>query len=179
VNRCGDDVKTGSRTSTRRRRGVTLLELVAVVLIIGIVASVSAVGFRRSLGNARKRQAVEAFLFFDQQCRTLADRSNREVRLRYHADDQTLQRDSSGSLRSTMLATDVNLSKLWVAGTEDDVSTVRFFAGGSSDTYALIDGNDRCVLVLGATGQVVNISSLADAKELVDGVQHTTRSVTD
>ena len=54
----------GRRSSgAELRRGVTLLELIAVVVIIGLVASVTAVGFGKSVVNAKRRQAIETFLF--------------------------------------------------------------------------------------------------------------------
>ncbi len=170
----------GRRSSgAELRRGVTLLELIAVVVIIGLVASVTAVGFGKSVVNAKRRQAIETFLFVDQQCRVLADRSNQAVTLQYDSRKQQLQRKLSEPGKWTLLATDVEIPDLWVAGAADDSNRILYHSTGHADTFAIVDHEGACHLIVGATGQVAVVSSLSSAKELVDGIKSTSRSIAD
>ncbi len=172
--------RSGETGCDRRRHGVTLLELVAVVVIIGIIASVSAVGFRRSMKNAQRRLAVETMLLCDGQCRTLADRSNRIVVLEYDAKARQLKRRSTGSRgRGIVLANDIDLPGVWSDRSGADPDSIRFFGNGQSDTYGVIDHNGQCHLVLGATGQQIVLPDRSQAQELLNVVQVASRSVID
>lgn len=175
------------------RRGVTLLELIAVVVIIGLIASVTAVGFGKSVVNAKRRQSVETFHFVDQQCRTLADRSNQLVTLQYDINRKQLSRRVGTDDEWLSLAVDVEIPEVWVANSaegnggirardERDAQTrisnslgasqiqIMFYNNGSSDTYAIVAHDTSCDLVVGTTGQVVAMPSLSRAKELLDGI---------
>jgi len=162
------------------RHGVTLLELVAVVVIIGIIASVSAVGFRKSMSNARHRLAIETVLLCDAQCRTQADRSNQTVVLEYDAEARQIRRQSMGSRgRGIVIANDVDLPEIWSDRSGAEPDSIRFFGNGQSDTYGVIDHDGQCHLILGATGQHVVLSERSQAQELLDVVHATSRSVID
>lgn len=143
----------------KHRTGLTLLELVAVVLLLGLVASVSAIGFGGSLMEAQRQQALETWLFYDQQCRTLADRSNQTVVLNYDAQQKTISRTVGKSKDSPdTLATGIELLEILnfdsaSASNNTNRNQVQYFPNGQSETHLVRVTISKVWLVLGPSGQ--------------------------
>lgn len=159
-------MKTVDQLSVNRRQpvcqsrnGLTLLELVAVVLLLGLIASVSAIGFGSSLKAAQSQQSLETWLFYDQQCRTLADRSNQLVVLTYNPKQKSISRSIAANRpEQQTLANDVELieiANLRSASADPPVqrNQVRYFPTGQSEPYLVRQTDTETRLVLGATGQ--------------------------
>lgn len=146
-----------TKTPDKHRAGLTLLELVAVVLLLGLVASVSAIGFAGSLKEAQKQQALETWLFYDQQCRTLADRSNQTVVLNYDAQQKTIARTIGTSKDSPdTLATGIELLEILNFDSANDNTgrnQVQYFPNGQSETHLVRVAESKLWLVLGPSGQ--------------------------
>lgn len=161
----------------RLGRGVTLLELVAVVVITGLLASTSLIGFQRSLTNAKNRQAVDQFLFYDNQCRTLADRTNQTVTLQYNSQTGQLFRTQLG--KTTALVGGLNLPDIWAPQSLTEANTIHYFSNGTSGTYGLTTHDKQLMLVTGATGQVTRFDSLSAARKFIDEATGSSRTVVD
>lgn len=74
-----------------RRHGFTLLELLAVLLLTGLLASVAVASFKATRRIAHMRQAVEELAALDAIARREASSLGRPVQLVFNLDDQVVQ----------------------------------------------------------------------------------------
>lgn len=150
------------------RRGFTLLELLAVIVLAGLLAGLGAVGFRRSLVAAGRQQNAATLLLHAEQCRTLADRFGQTVTLSLHADTFELYRSVADQSEEVFLQERVHPAQIYVGPTLQSSHAVRFFSNGCSETYAVteVEGG-KCHVVIGISGQRIEFPQLEAARRFL------------
>ena len=69
------------RSVPRNRRGFTLVEVMAVVVVMALLASAAALTFAGPLRRATAREAVDRVASFDESCRRYATRFDRDAEM--------------------------------------------------------------------------------------------------
>ncbi len=159
-------VQIHRHTGSAARLGFTLFELLLVISILAMVATIIGVGFRATMVRAREKYSLETWLMADHQVRTLADRTRREYLLRLDRRSGAIQREATSGGDATSSS---RVDKKFVLKTNDaDADTfsssdfVVFYPDGHSENYLIYSG--RFVLVIGATGQTVEVANEDEAK---------------
>lgn len=159
-----------------RRTEFTMVELMAVVLILGILAASVALRIHGPLRNARMRDVADAVARFDQATRLAARRQGRPMRIVMDLGDRSLQRAqadgrASGAL-PLRLGGEYRPQALLIDG--QFVGTGRHYvlcsAMGLTPSYALLldgAGRRRWVVVAGLTGQIFEVESEQQAKHIL------------
>lgn len=143
--------------------GFTLIEMMAVLLLLSLLAGAAVVGFAAPLRAARARQAVEQVGASDASARQAARRSGRDVELIIDLSEQQLIRresreDTRGTLR-TSLPAGFRIDQIRTGERVVSAGTIsiRCSPQGLSRTYALrLVGPefDQWLLVAGLSGQM-------------------------
>ena len=151
------------------RRGFTLFELLLVISILAMVATISGVGFRATMVRAREKYSLETWLMADHQVRTLANRTRQEYLLRLDRRSGAIQREATAGGDA---ASSSRVDRNFVLKTNDvDAETfsssdfVVFYPDGHSENYLIYSG--RFVLVIGATGQTLEVANEDEAKAIL------------
>lgn len=76
---------------TRAERGFTLFELLAVLVLVAIAASVLSMGLSRGMESARERDMLASLVAGLEQARTRAILTQRPIRARFDLDARTLE----------------------------------------------------------------------------------------
>ena len=86
-----------------RRNGFTLLEMVVVVVLSALLASVALMSLRSPHAAAEQCREIDAFIAFEHTCRTLARRSGQLHELQFDLPDNVIECvDMDGSLAKTL-----------------------------------------------------------------------------
>ncbi len=139
-------------------QGFTLVEAIAVICLISIFASGSALILSGSLSQARNKASVRGVMNLHQMAR----RESREkaVSVDFDLDRQAIALRTNGSVVQTLeLPESVRISKLAVNGAmlEARGQSVKYRSGGC-ETYAIlvgsVNGRKKWYVLCGATGNV-------------------------
>lgn len=147
------------------RGGFSLVEVVAVVVLMGLLATVVAVSLGDLRRQARLEEMIERVQLMDAAMRAHARRFNAPQRLVVDLDAGELRREAAADGealgRSLRLPGPVHLTALRTAGgrfTERSVA-VPCSGQGRTPSYALTlagpDGGQRQILFIGTTGRAV------------------------
>ncbi len=156
-----------------RRRGFTLVELMAVMVVLGLLASVTVWSVRSQVATARNQLALDQLTLADRQLRDHARRVARPVDLIVDLDSGRLFRAPAGTTSPAQwapLEDSLPLESLLLNGqkfTSRQVA-VRFRGDGTSPSYAIrlksvAKGKSKAsenewIVFVGRTGQRVIVT---------------------
>lgn len=172
------------------RRGFTLIELVAVIALIGLIVGATAWSMTGRVRGSTRANVVSRLAFADRMARLAAQRLGRPGSLRFDLAEQRVSRSMDGDGRSELhslpLPRGVRIERVMVAGrevsadTRDAVVTIPMSSGGRSATYAVrilfADADPQAadglgprggwIVFAGLTGQVTLVSDDSDVENL-------------
>jgi prepilin-type N-terminal cleavage/methylation domain-containing protein len=171
---------TTGRLFRDKQRGLTLLELLVVVALLGLVTGTVTVRLGGTLSPAALGQAISQWQFADEQLRVRARRSGRPVTLHLEIGSHRLEcafdsdPDAGRVVRS--LGRGVRLTKYVSAMQEVTYGplSIHYDERGASEMFAVeFTGGQsarRWMLVAGLTGQVTEVTDESAAKEILESV---------
>lgn len=161
-----------------KMHGLTLLELLVVIVLLGLVTATVTTQLGGTLAPAALGQAVSQLEFADQQLRLRARRSGKPVALHLEIGTNRLECafDAGEDARRTVrtLGRGVRLTKYLSATQEVTYGpvSIRYDERGASETIAveLVGGRSarRWLLVAGITGQITEVADEAAARDLLE-----------
>jgi prepilin-type N-terminal cleavage/methylation domain-containing protein len=159
-------------------RGLTLLELLVVITLLGLVAATVTSRIGNSLDQAAMGQAKAQWAFTDAQLRQKARRSGREVALHLEVGTNRLEcafdpeHHTDRTIRT--LARGVTLSR-YLSATHEVTHgplTIHYSEQGTTETFAVeLTGQGsirRWLLMSGLTGQVSEIADETQVRQLLE-----------
>ena len=158
------------------RRGFSLIELMAVLLIMGIMAGAVALRIENPLRKARMSDVMGSLEQLDHNTRYAARQQRRALRIVFDRSAGAVRRtDDRGQAAGggdLVLPTGYEIEHLLVVG--QDITTgaavVRCTAMGVTPTYALLlnaGGRRQWIVVAGLTGQFVQTQDEREARQTV------------
>jgi prepilin-type N-terminal cleavage/methylation domain-containing protein len=152
------------------RRGFTLVEVMAVAVVMALLAGAAALTFAGPLRRATAREAVDRVASFDESCRRYATRFDRNAEMVFSLADGTmalrLVGAARGGPRPARLPSGVRFNRIRVAGDRGrnaafgEVS-VPCSSLGTGISYAVEltgPGFDRWIVVAGLGGGATEVS---------------------
>lgn len=120
----------------------TLLETLAALLILGLLASAITLSFRAPLNRAKGTQAIEQVRFADTAARAHARKFARPAELTIDFDDNTLSRHDPATgdpISQTQIPAPWRIAELRTAHNSHDTArhTIRFSSSGLTQSYAI------------------------------------------
>ncbi len=163
--------------SVTHRFGMTLIELMIVVTIIGLLAGVASLRLSGLTGRARFQQATEQLRFIDAGIRSAAVRSANSCQVEFDLERSLIRRTCGNQSRSwadVRLPDQVRITR--VRSATRDVATgrmmVHYSLTGTSDSYAVeLTGEARgplWLLFTGLTGKMIQLEDERDVEELLE-----------
>lgn len=153
-----------------RRTGFTLLELLAVLLIIGIFCSIAVYCLAGPYQQARRQHVVERIAQLDEQLRTATRRFGRSGELTIAFREGTVEtsvgKNENG--HKVQLPADLALDQVRTAVRNESYGriVIPFTGEGHSATYAVRlkprEGVPQWILFAGVTGQFVRVQNERD-----------------
>ncbi|MEL7239728.1 MAG: prepilin-type N-terminal cleavage/methylation domain-containing protein [Planctomycetota bacterium] len=134
-----------------RHRGFTLVEIAAVVVILGLLASAATLSVVRLAQRSTLEDAVRGLADFDAAARLVSTHDSEVVTLRVDERKQTVTRETRAGLRTFIVPRGVELIDV-----EASPSSIQL-RDGVGPTYAItLASNDEAVTLLfaGVGGQV-------------------------
>jgi len=139
------------------RCGFTLIELIAVVILIGLMAATTGYVISGQIDQSRLNEAIDRVIQADQKERTMARLSPTPGSLRLDQSGRRLLFQASS--RVLNLGSSIRISNTVLAGSSQPASEVIFSQSGQSPTYAVQLRSNRgastWVLFVGSTGQAL------------------------
>jgi prepilin-type N-terminal cleavage/methylation domain-containing protein len=158
------------------RRGFSLIELMAVLLIMGIMAGAVALRIQNPLRKARMADVTGSLEQLDRSTRHAARQQRRAMRIVFDRSTGTIARtDDQGHPAGSgdvVLPAGYEIEHLLVVGQDitTGVAVVRCTAMGVTPTYAMLlnaGGRRQWIVVAGLTGQFVQAQDERDARQTV------------
>lgn len=159
-----------ARSVPANRLGFTLVEVMAVAVVMALLAGAAALTFTGPLRRATAREAVDRIASFDESCRRYATRFDRDAEMVFSLADGTMALRLVGAARGgpqpARLPSGVRFNRVRVAGERGrnaafgEVS-VPCSSLGTGVTYAVEltgPGFDRWLVVAGLGGGVTEVS---------------------
>ena len=158
-----------------RRRAFTLIEIMAVMLILALLSAAAAWSFSRPLARARTFEAIELVASFDASSRLAARRFGRSVEMRFDLTGGMLERLEGGDVayRGT-LPQGFSIEQLRTAERVHDVGDVTIACSrlSLSPSYAVKlvgpAGVQRWLVVAGLSGRVTAARDEADVDAILN-----------
>ena len=157
------------------RHGFTLVEVTAVVLVLGIVAAAVAVKTTNPLGRARIEDVLDQIVHFDLAARTAAARQGRSLQIVIDVSGGGLSCADAGGQPagpSLSLPSTFRIEKVLTPQrrAEDGQVAIRCGTEGLSSSYGLLvsgKGRTTWVVVFGLTGQVAEATSEQEVTDIL------------
>jgi len=153
-----------------RLRAFTLLELLAVIAILGVLGSAVGVSLQRAAERSRVSTSLQRLSEFDSVCRRLARTHGGGAMLFDTASDRVAFRPTDPADKAEDLARSfsADLDSVMIDGTPSLLPEVRFNTQGISETYvAVFAGKTQqesvALHIAGGTGHVTRLDQPADA----------------
>jgi prepilin-type N-terminal cleavage/methylation domain-containing protein len=161
-----------------KARGLTLLELLVVVVILGLMTATVATRISGTLGPAALGQAVSQWDFTDQQLRLRARRSGKPLAMHLEIGTNRVECEFDGddNSRSTVrsLGRGVRLNKI-ISGTREVTNgraIICYTDRGTTESFAIELAGQRnarrWILFAGLTGQSTELPNESAACELLE-----------
>lgn len=157
------------------RRAFTLLELMAVIAILGLIGSAVGVSLTDAAARSRVQTTIQQIKSFDSQCRRLARaHGSGEAAFNVYENTATFSSSESTEAISNIERTFASsIRSIDVIGQTVPVQSVRFAPNGTSPSYVVeLDAADsrstRRLLVAGGTGH----TQLVEEGVRVDSYPH-------
>ena len=158
------------------RRGFTLFELVAVLVVLAILAGAVAVSVRGHISNARLEAFLDRLETFDGRARGEARRRSELTVLSFDANtklvSQISDQNSSGAARSFAVPGGLEIVAVKTVSDQASQGVLRIGVSplGQTDTYALqlraSSGRELWLVVLGGSGQCLRFDKDNDVEDL-------------
>ena len=153
-----------------RPRAFTLLELLAVIAILGMIGSAVGVSVQQAAKRSRIVTAVQRVGEFDSICRRLARAHDGGLLTFDTAADRAsfIPDDSSGATEEISRAFPVDLESISIGGTPALLPEIVFNHQGVSETYVVVFAGSNqhepiALHIAGGTGHVTRLDHPADA----------------
>lgn len=160
----------------RRDRGFTLIELMAVLLILSVVLAAATLRVQGPLSQSRMANAVDKVSFFDAMARQYAVAQDVSLRMVFDLDEGTFYRtDAEGTERlgaAMALPAGFEIAKVRI-GREEQTGTVEvpLSRKGFSPSYALMisgpDGATKWLLFAGLTDRMMELDDEKDVEAVL------------
>lgn len=155
-----------------RRNAFTLIELVVVIVIMSLLATLAVISFGGTIDRYQLGRAMETIEMFDARARRDARTLRQPVQTTIDRNDKRLvihSREESSRYRlpRTVEIRDIRIPRRAVVGGDFEIE---FNREGRSVTYAIELGRGdmtRWMLVLGASGQVLTITDEREVDEIL------------
>jgi prepilin-type N-terminal cleavage/methylation domain-containing protein len=157
----------GYRLTPLRGSAFTLIELLAAILLLGIISTAAALTFRSSLQSASATNAIDQIKYLDSTSRQRATRFNQPVEIIFDLTNSTLSR-REGSKRNdesftASLPRGYSIDQVNIAGNSifNGQASIPCSPAGLTPSYALhlIGPNfDQWLLFAGLSGQLTVIN---------------------
>ena len=159
-----------SHGSQGSRRAFTLVETLAAVMIVGLLAGAVTLSFRAPLRRARMAEAVEQVKYLDASSRAFARRFGRSVEIVFDLSEGMLERREVGRVDASFRAAIASPARIEAVRThgrteEYGEAVIAISALGISRTYAVkLAGPDvqRWVVVTGLGGEILTLADDAE-----------------
>ena len=142
-----------------KRRGFTLVEIAAVVVIVGLLASAATVSVVRMSRTVSLEESLRSIIDFDMAARLLSERDGESVSLKIDSRRRVIVRTSAAGERRLTLPGEIELRP---ARMSPNTVTLR---DGIGETYAVhvrADEGEATLLFAGVGGQVTRLEQEAD-----------------
>lgn len=166
-------------------RAFTLIELLAVIVLLGIISTAAALTFRSSLQSASSTEAVAQFKYLDSTSRQRAQRFNQPVELIFDTSNGTISR-REGSKRNdesftASLPRGFSIDAINVAGNSifNGEASITCSPTGLTPSYAihLIGPNfDQWLLFAGLSGQVTLVKDEETIQDILAATRRSAQS---
>jgi prepilin-type N-terminal cleavage/methylation domain-containing protein len=156
-----------------RSRGFTLIEMMAVVIIMALLATAAALSFARPMRVARARDAVDQVRSLDASARQFARRVGRPIEIVFDLSNGTLaRRDHDEIAFQSSLPRGCRIEEVRSAGQSFSLgeASIQCAPSGMSRTYAvhlLGPELDRWLLFAGLTGQVTQVNDVSQLDDIL------------
>jgi len=166
----------------RGRQAFTMLELVAVLLIMSVIAGAVTWSLQPAYGASQWRDAAEKLAYFDRLTRHAAVRSDHPMRMIIDLNEQRVTReviaDDDSQARDAFthqmirLPRGVSIAQVWLGDERVAFGSAEIHcsAKGQTPSYGLLiedaDGNRHVQVVAGVTGQIVAVQEEWQVDEL-------------
>ena len=153
-------------SSSRCRRAFTLVETMAAVIILGLLAGAVTWSFRAPLRRARMAEAIEQVKYIDASSRAFARRLGRNVEVVYDLSEGTMERRegarADASFR-TVIASPFRIEAVRTKARTEEYgeASIAISPLGISQTYAVkLAGPQaqRWVVVTGLGGEILTLA---------------------
>jgi prepilin-type N-terminal cleavage/methylation domain-containing protein len=158
-----------------RRRGFTLIEIMAVMVILALLSAAAAWSFSRPLARARASEAIELVTSFDASSRLAARRFGRSVDMQFDLADGTLRRREGEQVAyRSALPQGFSIEQVRTGEGVRDAGEVTIECSrlALSPSYAVKlvgpGGVERWLVVAGLSGQVTAARDEADVDAMLN-----------
>ena len=153
-------------------RGFTLVEVIAVLVLVSLMAGTVTLSLRGNIANSRAELAVEKLQLVDRQLRDSALRSGRASSLRFDLSRGKLTR-SVREQRESLIESDIPALRFRTNEIDADGGqvAVQFLPDGTSPTYAVClrqkESAKKWIVFAGLTGQALVTSDAGEVEQLL------------
>ncbi|MFA7236019.1 MAG: type II secretion system protein [Phycisphaeraceae bacterium] len=165
------------------RRGLTLIEVMAVVALMGLAAGATAWSMAGDVSRNNRQATITRIEYADRMARIAADRMGQRCVLRFDIDAQQLRRvmtDAAGDEQAShtlALPRECRLDRVVRSGDSCDSgqTEIAYSTGGRSASYAARltferDKESVWLVFAGLTGQVVIVHDEQEAEKLFENL---------
>jgi prepilin-type N-terminal cleavage/methylation domain-containing protein len=159
----------------KRNGAFTLIEVMAVVLVLALLSAAAAWSFARPLARLRTSEAIDLITSFDASSRLAASRFGHSVDLQFDLTDQALVRSEGGKITyRAVLPPGFAIEQVRTADGVRDAGeiTIECSRMALSPSYALKligpDEVERWLVVAGLSGQVTTARDEPDVDAILN-----------
>jgi type II secretory pathway pseudopilin PulG len=159
--------------SHSRQVGLTLIELLGVLVILSLVATTGTVSLRHIAGKARVRHTVDRLQWLHESTRKLAVSTKEEWFLEFDTDRGLCRRRRQGDDDATLVGSELQLHNILHVNKRERSSspTIRYLPFGESDWCFAEITDGQGILLSGSTSQTLYPVVTNDAKSILREAQ--------